>query len=87
MLPHELIRVRCWGAGQLVITETAIIIEHKTFGTIHRDIMLRSALIGVDIKRLFTVANIIFSGQGKKMQASMVNAKDAKRIQALLLGL
>ncbi len=86
-MPQELMRTRC-AQGQLIITDTAIIIELAALGTGHRDILMRSALTGVDVKKvMFTAATITFSGQGKTMQATMVKAKDAERIQALLLGL
>jgi len=83
--PRELIRTRC-AQGTLVITDTAIIIELGLLG--RRDVLMRTALTGVDVKRvLFTAATITFHGQGKTMTATMVKAKEAERIQALLMGL
>ncbi len=85
--PRELIRTRC-AQGTLIITDTAIIIELSVLGTGHRDVLMRTALTGVDVKKvMFTAATITFQGQGKTMQATMVKAKEAERIQALLLGL
>ena len=82
----ELFSTRC-AQGRLIITDTAIIIELKAPGAGHTDTLLRTALTGVDVKRVFlTAAEITFSGQGKTMKATMVKAKDANTIQALLLG-
>jgi hypothetical protein len=87
-MSQELMRTRC-AQGQLIITDTAIIIELAIPGAGHRDVLMRQSLTGVDVKRaMFTAATITFYGQGQqKLRATMVKAKEAERIQALLLGL
>jgi len=87
-MPQEIMRTRS-AQGHLIITDTAIIIELAVPGAGHRDVLMRQFLTGVDVKTVFiTAATITFYGQGQqKLVATMVKAKEAKRIQALLLGL
>lgn len=84
----ELLKTTC-KQGQLILTDTAIIVELKGFGrTFKSETLLRSAFSDVDMKSLTGANyNLIFHGQdGKALKADWVNHTDACRIVALLTG-
>ena len=84
----ELIRTRC-AQGKLIITDTHIIVE---LGSIKSSAMPRSSFTTIDMKMTMWAGpwssyRLVFHGAGaERLKASMVKAKDAKRIKALLTG-
>lgn len=78
----DLIKVRC-GQGWLIVTETHIVVERlgRSWQT------ARATFTGLDMKwGLFGYTMIFHGAGGERLKASIVKAKDAKAIKALLTG-
>jgi hypothetical protein len=83
----ELIKARC-GQGWLILTEESIIVQRP--GISHS--IARASFTGLDMKVTmwagpWSAYTLIFHGAGvERLKASIVKAKDAKAIKALLTG-
>ena len=88
----ELLKTNC-KQGQLVITDTAIIVEQVSVfdktKKLRSETMMRASFVDLDYKKpaMMATINLTFHGQGGKiLRADWVKREDAERAQAILTG-